>query len=100
VRYVSTRRGDAYNPVFELIRGGAHRSGFHQRIKRILKLHGPTESDTRANDESMTSARRTRLLWRLSSSFDVILFALSPIEKLFDVMGWGPELFLVAERRD
>lgn len=100
VRYVSTRRGDAYNPVFELIRGGAQRFGLHQRTKRILKLQGRTEGDPRAKDESITAARRTRILWRLSSLFDLILFVLSPIEKLFDIMGWGPELFLVAERKD
>jgi SAM-dependent methyltransferase len=97
VQHVSTRRGDAYNPVFELLRGGALRSGFHQRTKRLLKLQ--SGDNVLPYGESLTSGRRVRILSRLSSLFDVIFFPLYPIEKFLDFVGFGPELFLIAKRR-
>jgi SAM-dependent methyltransferase len=100
VRYVATRRGDAYNPVFELLRGGVLRAGLHQRIKRLLKLQGANGGDASPDGESLNSSRRVRILWRLSKFCDVIFFALYPIEKLFELAGWGPDLFLIAERKD
>jgi hypothetical protein len=101
IRHVATRRGDAYNPLFELVRGGAMKTGFHQRIKRLLKVpdrNGPVSGD----HDSLplkTMDRRARLLWHLSRTFDLTLFALYPIEKLFESGRWGPELFVIAERK-
>jgi SAM-dependent methyltransferase len=100
VRHVSTRRGDAYNPVFELLRGSALRVGIHQRIKGLLKLQGTNEGNSFQDGEILTSSRRARILGQLSRLFDVAFFALYPIERLFESVGWGPELFLVAERND
>ena len=100
VRYAATSRGDAYNPVFELLRGGILRAGLHQRIKRFLKLQDANGGDASPDGESLISSRRVHMLWRLSKLYDVICVALYPIEKLFELAGWGPDLFLVAERKD
>jgi 2-polyprenyl-3-methyl-5-hydroxy-6-metoxy-1,4-benzoquinol methylase len=100
VRHVATRRGDAYNPVFELLRSGALRADFHRHIKRFLKLQRKYGADANAVDESLTVSRRARILGKLSALFDVAFFPLYPIERLFEFAGGGPELFLVAERMD
>jgi hypothetical protein len=99
VQHLSTRRGDAYNPVFELLRGGALRAGFHQRTKRLLKLQNSNERGAPSDGQSITSDRRARILMRLSGLFDLFFFPFYPVERLFDFMGYGPELFLIAERR-
>lgn len=99
VRHSATRRGDAYNPVFEVLRASAVRTGIHDSIKRALKLAGGNGADAGPSDDSL-ARRRSHMLGRLSTIFDVALFELFPIEKLFELVEWGPELFLVAERRD
>jgi 2-polyprenyl-3-methyl-5-hydroxy-6-metoxy-1,4-benzoquinol methylase len=100
VRHIATRRGDAYNPVFEVLRASALRAAFHKKIKSLLKLQDIRNAGNSPDGESLTASRRSHLLGRLNRIFDIIFFALYPIERLLDSAGWGPELFLVAERRD
>jgi len=99
VRHISTRRGDAYNPVFEVLRASALKTGIHDNVKRLLKLAGKNGVPAPPREDSLAN-RRSRMLGRLSINFDIAFFALFPIEKLFEFAGWGPELFLVAERED
>jgi SAM-dependent methyltransferase len=99
VRHISTRRGDAYNPVFEVLRASALKTGIHDTVKRLLKLAGKNGVPAPPREDSLAN-RRSRMLGRLSINFDIAFFALFPIEKLFEFAGWGPELFLVAERED
>jgi 2-polyprenyl-3-methyl-5-hydroxy-6-metoxy-1,4-benzoquinol methylase len=94
VRHATTRRGDAYNPLFEIVRGSALKTGLHQTIKRLLQLQATSPGHASAG------SRRVRLIERMSSLFDVGFFPLYPFEKLLDSAGCGPELFLVAERTD
>ncbi len=99
VRHCATRRGDAYNPVFEVLRASALRTGIHQNVKRLLKLAGKNGAPVPPIEGTLAN-RRSDVLGRLGTFFDIAFFALFPIEKLFDFAGWGPELFLVAERKD
>lgn len=99
VRHVATRRGDAYNPVFEVLRASALRTGIHHDVKRFLRLTDENGMAAPPRRGSLAD-RRSHMLRRLSTIFDVVFFALFPIEKLFEFAEWGPELFLVAERKD
>ena len=100
VRHAKTRRGDAYNPLFEILRGSALRTGLHQAVKRLLKLQGTNYAQPTSNGHFPAGMRRARLIERMSTLFDVGLFPLYPFEKLLDSAGYGPEIFLVAERTD
>jgi 2-polyprenyl-3-methyl-5-hydroxy-6-metoxy-1,4-benzoquinol methylase len=99
VRHIATRRGDAYNPVFEVLRASALRTGIHHNVKKLFKLSGKNGSHVPPREDSLAN-RRSHMLGQLSTFFDIAFFALFPIEKLFEFAGWGPELFLVAERKD
>jgi SAM-dependent methyltransferase len=100
VRHAKTRRGDAYNPLFEILRGSALRTGLHQAVKRLLKLQGTNGAQPTSNSHFAVGMRRVRLLEGISTLFDVGLFPLYPFERLLESAGYGPELFLVAERTD
>lgn len=98
VRHKATRRGDALNPVFEVLRASALRAGLHQHIKRLLKLQGRNEASALPDGDCLLGSRRVRMLGRMSRFLDLTLFALYPVEKLLDFAGLGAELFLLAER--
>ena len=100
VRSIATRRGDAYNPVFESLRASALRLGIHNRIKKLLKLQSTNRAEALPNGQTVKATRRADMLRQLSRLFDVAFILLYPIEKLFEFAGGGPELFLVAERKD
>jgi SAM-dependent methyltransferase len=99
VRHIATRRGDAYNPVFEFLRASALRTGIHLNVKSLLKLAGKNGAPALPREGSLAN-RRSHMLGRLGTFFDIAFFALFPIEKLIEFAGWGPELFLVAKRKD
>jgi len=98
VRHISTRRGDAHNPIFETLRCASLRLGIHRQIKKFLRL-GPKDDVTTQNLHSRVIGRRSRMLWQLSKIFDAAAFPLYPVEKCINFMNGGPELFVVAERR-
>jgi SAM-dependent methyltransferase len=100
VRLIATRRGDAYNPVFELLRGCALRSGLHLHIKELFKLRDANGVSSSPESKTSKGGKRARILGQLNRLFDIGFFFLYPIEKLFEFAGWGPELFLIAERKD
>jgi 2-polyprenyl-3-methyl-5-hydroxy-6-metoxy-1,4-benzoquinol methylase len=100
VRHVATRRGDAHNPFLEVLRGGALRAGVHERVKGLLKLQHRNGSNAVPVDKSDMGGRRSRILGRMSKLCDLAFFAMYPLEKLLDFSGLGPEMFLVAERKD
>lgn len=99
LRHNATRRGDAYNPVFEVLRASALRTGVHHNVKKFLKLSIKNGAHASSSEASLAN-RRSHMLGRLSTFFDIAFFPLIPIEKLFEFAGWGPELFLVAERKE
>jgi 2-polyprenyl-3-methyl-5-hydroxy-6-metoxy-1,4-benzoquinol methylase len=100
VRHISTRRGDAYNPIFETVRCATLRLGLHHRIKRLLKLSSKDGMTVQSKSGSREGNRRIGSLRRVNRLFDLVFFVLYPIEKLFAVMGGGPEIFVIAERKD
>lgn len=99
ILHVVTRRGDAYNPLFEALRASALRAGVHQKIKRLFKLTDKSATNGPAVGGSLPG-RRSEILRKLSSIFDTIFIVFLPFEKLLDFAGWGPELLLAAQRKD
>lgn len=98
VVHLSTRRGDAHNPAFELLRGTAMRLGVHRRVKQVLALERQQQSSDVSAGNAETGEKRSSLLRRLNSLFDWALFPVWPIEKLSAVYGLGAEILVVAKR--
>jgi len=98
VVYSRTRRGDAHNPLFEIARGGSIRLGLHARFKRLLNVGQPEHVASAASTNSQQDSCRAALLRRLNRTLDFLFCPLYPVEKLIDLAGGGPELFMIAVR--
>lgn len=97
---VKTSRGDAHNPVFEILRGTAIRFGIHEKAKHILGLSNSRAIHSNQVAPNDLSQRRSSRLAFLDRLFDVATVPLWPIEWLVNVLRAGPDLMLIATRVD
>jgi SAM-dependent methyltransferase len=89
---IRTRRGDAHNPWFELVRGTLLRAGFGAHIKKSLGWEDRGLQERQMQEECDGEARRVRTLSKMDAAFDGVLFFLYPAEYVLNLCGRGPEL--------
>ena len=90
-----TRRGDANNPWFEVMRGAALRGGLHERGKRVLGLRRTVADQERKE----LLDRRSEKLRRINRAADIGLCIFWPVEMCLNHFGFGPELVVLAARK-
>ena len=97
VEKIFTRRGDAHNPWFEILRGTAQRLHLHGLAKRVTGVGSVQASHPGSKNDDR---RRVRMLSGIDHGFDVGLSFLRPIEAFCDVHGLGAEIVVTALRAD
>lgn len=88
VRHCATRRGDAYNPVFEVLSASALRTGIHHNVKRLLKLAGKNGAPVPPREGSLAS-RRSLALGQLGTFLYCIL-RITPNREIVRLRGMRP----------
>lgn len=97
VERMFTRRGDAHNPWFEILRGTALRMRLHGLAKRAMGLNSVSSHHSNGLN---TDNHRVKFLSRIDRLFDVALFFLAPLERFCDHRGLGAEIVVTALRTD